>query len=201
MIFVAIITTIYINAKTYSIFLSKYKNIYLFRKKKDHILSQKGQFIIGRKNKLIRKRSSLSNDFIYIVIVNCLNMKLTQIILFQCFEKSRWLPLATNSSTNKRIRVTIIFFCLDALHYEFQTEIFEQEELDTYHPHFALPVHIRQLNKSLHEDISLALNERKFSDIDLLHSNEEFYRICPTTVNNIISRQSRYFLKLFCLRG
>ncbi|CAF0847203.1 unnamed protein product [Rotaria sordida] len=99
-------------------------------------------------------------------------MKLTQKTLFQCFEKSRPSSPIINSPT-------IIHSC------ESQIKISsEQQKSDKHQSNCLLPIHIRQLNNSLYNDIIPCFNERKFNDDNLSHSSQEFYRICPTIVNN-----------------
>ncbi len=59
-----------------------------------------------------------------------------------------------------------------------------QQESHARQSDFLLPIHIRQLNKSLNADTIPLFNERKLNDDKSSYSSQEFYRICPTNVNN-----------------
>ncbi|CAF2782624.1 unnamed protein product [Rotaria sp. Silwood2] len=99
-------------------------------------------------------------------------MKLTQKTLLQCFEKSRPSSSIINSSP-------IIHSCESQIKTSCQ-----HQESDNRQSDFVLPIHIRQLNNSLSNDIIPCFNERKFNDDNSFCSSQEFYRICPTIVNN-----------------
>jgi len=119
-------------------------------------------------------------------------MKLTQKTLFQCFEKSRPKSPVINSSPSKTIKILfqkIIFpsLCLAIPSCESQIKpSSEQQESHIPQPDFLLPIHTRQLNNPLSTNITPSFNERKFNDDQLFYSTQEFYRICPTIINNRI---------------
>ncbi|CAF0829516.1 unnamed protein product [Adineta steineri] len=111
-------------------------------------------------------------------------MKLTQKTLFQCFEKSRpQSPLLKSSQ--------------DSPPCESQTKISsEQQQSSVRQPDFLLPIHIRQSNDSLSNTNIPLLNERKYNDDKFLYSSQEFYRICPTVINNQIQLPKIEFTKI-----
>ncbi len=64
----------------------------------------------------------------------------------------------------------------------------EQQETHSHQPDFLLPIHIRQEDKSLQNDIIPLINQWKLieSNDDDISSNDlqNFYRICPTINKN-----------------
>ncbi|CAF3692369.1 unnamed protein product [Rotaria sp. Silwood1] len=105
-------------------------------------------------------------------------MKLTQKTLFQCFEKSRpTSPIV--KSCESQIKISS-----------------QQQESENHQSNFLLPIHIRQLYNSLNNDIIPCFNERKFNDDNSSYSSQEFYRICPTNVNNQNHLPKLKFIKI-----
>jgi hypothetical protein len=49
-----------------------------------------------------------------------------------------------------------------------------------------LPIHIRQCNNLVNENSIPLFNERNFNDENPICFNQEFYRICPTIMNEEI---------------
>ncbi|CAF4354288.1 unnamed protein product, partial [Rotaria socialis] len=111
-------------------------------------------------------------------------MKLTQKTLFQCFEKSRPSAPIINSLPNIQPSQSQI------------KSSSEQRESNVHRSDFVLPIHIRQLDNTLSNDSIPYLNERKFNDENLLHSSQEFYRICPTIVKNENPLPKLEFIKI-----
>lgn len=119
-------------------------------------------------------------------------MKLTQKTIFQCFEKPRKATSVVNPTPSK-IKFTLFIFklknfiLLAVVVQPSDTEIKtipQQNEPTIRQENFLLPIHIRQLENSSFNDSNSSLTERKFDESYSSWSNPDFYRICPTIINN-----------------
>lgn len=117
-------------------------------------------------------------------------MKLTQTTLFQCFDKSqRQSPIILDDKDPgkmffKRIIISIKHLLLDIIECELEIKAVSTPVECSSHPtDFLLPIHIRQGEKCLENEIIPRLKEWKFNESDDdVSSNylQNFYRICPT---------------------
>ena len=128
--------------------------------------------------------------FSFVLLCFCLNMKLTQKTLFQCFKKTRpQSPIINNSSTGTSMNLGWIYrrslYNLETNSTSSQTKIpCEQLEIHARQPDYIIPVHIRQSTGSSCIKTDSLLNDTITSDDDdVPHSTEEFYRICPTIIH------------------